>query len=299
MSKRLTSILATSALVPAALSATCLAQSNAFDPFELEIGGQQFQARKASYKCGIGDSEILSTSRLVHCDSAELIEFEYQSVLQRLMKFKIDPADRQISAGVRAELRDLRESRNGDETWYRFATLLPEAFPLEAKHRLVLAQWHEHIRGDDKRDMRPPLSHRLWNGRFVVTLWNNHRLETRGPRGDGEILFEIPRIERGFFHEFVYRINWSAGDDGRIVAWMRQCPSLSTNCEDGSPWRKVIRYEGSTGYDNDVIEGYYFKLGLYTVSDFDVPFTAYHRDYRSGQTAESVGAKAAVFKSAL
>lgn len=297
MTKELKSLLAGSALAPAVVSLTSVAQANDFRPYSLEFGGQQFEARLASYKCDIGDTESISTLRLVNCDSAELIEFEYDSVVQRLMRFKISPTDRKISSGVRAELRDFLTSSNGEEAWYRFATFLPETFPLEAKHRLVLTQWHEHIRDDREAiAIRPPLSHRLWDGRFVVTLWNAERLETHGPKGDGEILFEIPRIDRGVFYEFVYRIRWSAGDDGEIDAWLRRCPALSQDCDDGTAWQEIISYRGATGYGSDLVDFYYFKLGLYTVTDFDVPFIAYHRDYRSGATAESVGASDPVFR---
>lgn len=292
---RWTSILTRSALALAVVPTVGFVDARASDYYDVQIGGKQFKAKATSFKCDLAAIEGVSTRRLLNCDSAKLLEFQYKDVQERVVKFRIDPFDDEISAGVRAELRDMYEAVNGEETWYRFATLMPDDFPLDSKHRLVLAQWHEHIRGEGL-DLRPPLSHRLWDGRFVVTLWNNRRVERQGPRGDGEILFEIPRIKRDMFYEFIYKVKWSGEDDGEIVAWMRECPVLNVECSNGTSWQEVIRYSGSTGYDSEVINGYYFKLGLYTVSEFDVPFTAYHKDYLRGGTAQAVGATGAIFK---
>ena len=77
---------------------------------------------------------------------------------------------------------------------------------------------------------------------------------------------------------------------------MRTCPALNIDCGNGTSWREVIRYQGSTGYDSDIIAGYYFKLGLYTVSEFDVPFTAYHKNYKRGDSAEAVDATESIFQ---
>lgn len=258
------------------------------------IGGTPVEIRETSVKCGLGEIENVSKKRLVDCDSAELVELEYGDIHKKAVKFSLNPLDKQISNGVRAELRDMHEAVNGDEIWYRFSTLLPLDFPMGSKHRLVLSQWHERIRGDGE-SLRPPLSHRLWNGRFVVTLWNKDRIAEIGIEGDGEILFETEQFELGVFHEFVYKIIWSPESDGTIVGWTRRCEILKPDCS-GSSWQEIIRYKGSTGYDSDKVRGYYFKLGLYTVVAFDVPFTAYHKDYRAGADAASIGATEAVFQ---
>lgn len=295
MTMRLRAILFTVALGLVAVAAAPYLKVEASGIDELLIDGRPLKVRQTSLKCDLESLPGVSTKRLSNCNSAKLVEFEYNNTKKRVVRFHIDPFDDKISEGVRAELRDMHEAVNGEETWYRFATLIPQEFPLDARHRLVLAQWHEHIRNDGQH-LRPPISHRLWDGRFVVTLWNNRRIERLGPDGDGEILFEIPRIEQSVFYDFVYKVKWSGSDDGEIVAWMRNCPLLNVNCEDGTPWQEVIHYQGSTGYGSDVIAGYYFKLGLYTVSEFDVPFTAYHKNYRRGGTAQAVGATGANFK---
>lgn len=261
---------------------------------EIVIDGTAFAASEKSVKCDIGEIADVSKKRLVDCHSATLVEVSHEAGKSRAVRFTISPFDEKISDGTRAELRDMHEAVNGEMTWYRFGTLLPENFPIDADHRLVLSQWHERVReGGDS--LRPPLSHRLWNGRFVVTLWNKDRIAELGLEGDGQILFDLPQLERGVFHDFVYKIRWSPDADGEIVGWMRTCPALDANCAGGT-WRQIINYHGSTGYESSKIKSYYFKLGLYTVTDFDVPFTAYHRNYRVGVSAAEVDATGADFR---
>ncbi|MEM8811977.1 MAG: heparin lyase I family protein [Pseudomonadota bacterium] len=258
----------------------------------MTISGKDRYSWTESVKCDLGDIPDFSVKRLIDCDAAKFVELNYGDTALRAVRFQIDPQDAKISGGIRAELRDLYEAVNGEEVWYRLSTMLPPDFPVDADHRLVLAQWHER-KMDSEQPLRPPLSHRLWNGRFVVTLWNQPIVDARDTiEGDGEIIYDDPDLERGVFHEFVYKIIWSDGNDGEIVAWKRTCPLERSEC-DASPWREVIRYNGATGYTN--VYGYYFKFGLYTVTPFDVSFTAYHKQYRIGRTPVEIGATDAVF----
>lgn len=264
---------------------------------DVVIDGTPVTFEKRSLQCDIDPGDIpedISIRRLADCYSAKHVVMRYNEREVPIIKFTIKPTSTPISKGIRAELRDMFEAANGEESWYRFATLLPRDFRVDAPHRLVLTQWHEHVR-EGKESLRPPLSHRLWNGRFVVTLWNNERVAERGKEGDGAILFEIPEFEYGVWYEHVYKIVWSPGAEGEIVGWMRQCPALDTDC-DGVPWQEIIRYTGSTGYDDEDVVGYYFKLGLYTVTDFDAVFTGYHRDYKSGRSAAEIGLTDPLFR---
>lgn len=288
-------ILASAVFALPLLAVAPLQQTLAQETYDVEVDGKQIQITKNSVKCGDPGFEGVSTRRLVDCDSAKLVEFEYEDIAKRVVKFTINPFDEQISAGVRAELRDMHEARNGEEIWYRFATLLPRDFAIESRHRLVLAQWHERMQEGMVR-LRLPLSHRLWNGRFVVTPWNNDLVAERGQEGDGAILFDLPRVELGQWYDFVYKVRWSGGVDGEIVAWMRRCPALNVDCGGGTEWQRIIDYSGSTGYGEDEVKSYYFKLGLYTVSEFDVSFIAFHKNYRTGESAAEVGAIDAIFR---
>ena len=283
--------LTAAALVLCLLGAAAFAQPRSE---ELIIEGQVVEASAQSIKCELGEKPGVSKKRLVDCNSAELVDLSVHGGDMYAIQFQISPKDKKISEGVRAELRDMHESHNGDVDWYRFSTLLPREFPLQSPHRLVLSQWHERIHEGGK-SLRPPLSHRLWNGRFVVTLWNADRIAERGMEGDGEILFELPQLELGRFYEFVYKIRWSGDDDGEITAWVRTCPVIDFTCP-GSLWSNVINYDGQTGYPDSQIESYYFKLGLYTVTDFAETMTAYHRDYQRGTSAAEIGLTDPMFR---
>ena len=259
------------------------------------IEGQSIQLNTISIKCEVGEIENVSTKRLLNCDSAELVKIPSRKGHPKAVKFTITPYDDEISDGVRAELRDMHVAKNGDVVWYRFSSLLPKDFPIDADHRLVLSQWHEKTQ-EGVDSLRPPLSHRLWNGRFVITLWNNERVTAQGVNGDGRILYETDSFSLGEFHEFIYKVRWSGDDDGEVLAWKRECPILDNGCSQGSGWRNIIRYTGSTGYRDDEVKGYYFKLGLYTVTPFDVTFNAFHMNYRTASTSVGIDATDAIFQ---
>ena len=284
-------------VLAAMFAASFVVDAGAIETFDILVSGKRVPVTKTSAKCAAVENPNVSNKRLVDCDAAKYLEYRYEGKEKLIVKFTINPNDEKISDGVRAELRDMRETVNGEEIWYRFATRIPDddSFPIEAKHRLVLSQWHEKIRGETS--LRPPLSHRLWDGRFVVTLWNQQLVEEQGLKGDGEIIFDVPRFTRGVWHEFVYRIKWSPGEDGVIDGWARQqCSKLEPDCDRETAWQRIVRHRGATGYDDDLVESYYFKLGLYTVTEFDVPFTAYHKDYDIGRSATEIGATEPIFQ---
>lgn len=274
------------ALVAAAM-VTATHTTNEADPVRVRADATQ----AFSIKCDIGAIPNISKKRLADCDSATWFKQADEAVTDSVVLFHIDPEDKKISNGNRAELRDMYEAVNGEEIWYRISTKLPSDFPIDEQHRLVLSQWHERT-PEGAPSLRPPLSHRLWNGRFVVTLWNQDRIDRLGIEGDGEILFELPEIELGVYYDFIYKTVWSPDKTGQIIGWMRKCSQASDTCED-NPWREIIRNEGPNGYPG--VLGYYFKYGLYTVSEFDTAFMAYHKDYQAGADARSIGATDPVF----
>lgn len=246
--------------------------------------------RGKSVLCEIGTPRGWSVRRLTSCDSAEIIEFPRDSGRYGA-RFRIVPYDPKISAGIRAELRDMDEFVNGDEVWYRFSTLIPKAFPIDTDHSVVLTQWHERVlAGND--GYRPPLAHRLVDGDLVVTLWNDELFNATDGKGSGLIAYREPGLKIGKFHEFVYRVRWSAGDDGFVHGWKRTCGLTDCN---GADWRRIVSHDGPVGYDQAA--GYYFKIGVYTVHKFAAPMVVYHKEYSAGPDPQSVGADAPIFLS--
>ncbi|MES0879345.1 heparin lyase I family protein [Roseibium sp. SCP14] len=264
---------------------------------ELDLDGKVLAIEERSIKCdGKPDDfpDYMSTERLVNCDSGKIVTFDGKPDLGRLLQFTIKPSDRKLFGGTRAELADTRIAKNGEEAWYRISTLIPNDFPIETPHRLVLAQWHE-LDQPGKPFHRPPLSHRLWGKEFAVELFNGQIVEKLGNEHNGEILYTAPQLDPGLLHEFVYKIAWAPDESGEIQAWRRTCDALKpVDCT--ASWTPFIQYKGSTGYKNDAIKGYYFKFGLYTTTKFETSFTAYHAGYRSGKSAADLGLQDPMFK---
>ena len=197
----------------------------------------------------------------------------------------ISPSDEKISDGVRAEIRMPHRAVNGEERWYRFATLVPENFPVEDGNRVVLSQWHERM-PPGVACRRPPLAHRLYGEDLLVALWSEDLIEQCGSTGPGQILVCDRRIRRGVFHEFIYRIAWFPDSRGRATGWRRIATGCAaTGCAAG--WRRFVDHRGAIGYP--AAQAYYFKMGIYTTHPFARGMTVHHRDFADGPTAASVG----------
>ncbi|MBW1840652.1 MAG: heparin lyase I family protein [Deltaproteobacteria bacterium] len=235
-----------------------------------------------SVRCGLGSLEGWNINRLVGCDSLKLFEFPEGSS-NYVGRFLINPSDRKRGGGRRAEVRDPHVAVNSDETWYRFKTLIPEAFPIDMEHSVVLSQWQEK-RFPETPSRRPPIAHRLVNGEFRVTLWNDDIHDRKKGRGNGIFLYREPDYAIEKVHEFIYRIKWGPDKSGSIRAWKRECDILK--CKE-TTWIRFIDYHGAVGYRELI--GYYFKAGLYTVHEFSRPMIIYHTAYGRGPTPESIG----------
>jgi len=258
----------------------------------LTIDAHTFHVLRQSIKCELGGIDGLSILRLTDCGSAtvlRLVDHPATSVIQ----FEIKPDDAKISHGTRAELRDLYEAVNGEETWYRLTTALPDDFPVERGQRLVLTQWHEHA-GPGGDSLRPPLAHRLIDGALVLDLWNQAIYDRSNGLADGLTIYRDPAFKLGVFHEFVYRIVWNPGPGGVVTGWRRErCLIPQKDCTDG-PWQRFVDYHGPIGYPSVV--GYYFKFGAYTTHKFHKPLIVYHADFERGATAAAVGATNDIFR---
>ena len=150
-----------------------------------------------------------------------------------------------------------------EEVWYRFRTLIPGRL-LDPNLSIVLAQWHDK-KTQGRPAARPPLALRLTRGALRVTFWNDQVLAAQGVRGDGEILYESRDVATDQWIDFVFSVKWSPDESGSVRMWI-----------DG---KLVAEHRGAVSYSDDVY-GPYFKLGVYTVHDFEFPLYVYHGDYR-------------------
>ena len=258
-------------------------------PGKLVFRGVPIEAQEESVKCDIKHVSGVSLRRLVDCDSATYITIPKKTELS-VIRFEIRPENPEINQGRRAELRDMLDAVAGEEVWYRFSTLVPRDFPKGAP-QVVVAQWHEQLaQGEPSR--RPPLAHRLVDGVFIVTLWNEETYDRSDGKGHGIILFQDPGYAFGSVYEYVYRIVWSPVGQGNVTGWRREqaCSFADTACKPGH-WHRFISYRG------EVAKGYYFKFGIYTVRPFESPLIVYHRAYQRGPNLYAVRATEKIFRS--
>lgn len=156
-----------------------------------------------SVSCGLGSLAEWNIKRLADCHSMKTFEYPPGSGNQ-VGRFDIRPDDPKISNGWRAEIKDGSYSVSGDREWYRFTTVIPVDFPIEREHSIVTAQWHES-QFEGNPSQRPPIAHRLVNGQFRVTLWNDRVYDITRGKGDGLVADTEPGLALGRVHEFVYR----------------------------------------------------------------------------------------------
>ena len=179
-------------------------------------------------------------------------------------RFEIRPEDAKVSEGYRAELRDPYVAAPHEEVWYRFRTLIPAPLAEGGDLSLVLAQWHDK-KTEGRPAARPPLALRLQRGTLRVTLWNDAVLAAQGVDGNGKIIYESREFPIDAWIDFVFAVQWSPDRRGIARMWMNGA--------------LAAEHRGAIGYRDDV-HGPYFKLGVYTVHEFDRPLYVYHSDYR-------------------
>jgi len=174
--------------------------------------------------------------------------------------------------GYRAEVHELLYfvAPIGSEQWYGFSTFLPPDWP-DLDNRTGISQWHATPDvGEIWRS--PPLALRHTAGQLTVTGRTSPvPIQTEN---DGEVLelYTHPGVlEKGVWHDWVFRVRWSWEPDGLVQAWLDDA--------------QVIDYEGPIGY-NDFM-GVWFKWGIYR-DDHPVTQVIYHDEYRRGDRYEAV-----------
>lgn len=215
----------------------------------------------------VGSFEGWDTKRLVAPYSAT-VETEKVRSGRYAARFELRHGDR-VSDGWRAELRDPYNAPYGRDTWYGFSTYLPPDYPDHACS-CALAQWHDQAEPGQSSG-KPPLAHRIKAGQFYITTASSPTASSEPLHQD--ILYETRRAVKGVWHDFVYRIRWSRGDDGEIEMW-----------KDGE---RILEYRGPIGYVNE-IRAPYFKFGMYCAEDVMEPHVVYHDNYSRGLSYKDV-----------
>jgi hypothetical protein len=140
----------------------------------------------------------------------------------------------------------------GSENWYGFSIYVPMDWQPDSQSN-ILAQWHAAT-GPDGHEVGdgsayPPISIDLQDDTWRVKInWNTIGAGSKGP-GFGQKVFEIGKLKKGVWIDFVAHAIWS-GDatKGKFELWL-----------DG---QKVVDYAGGTEYVAQK-NGTYFKIGIY------------------------------------
>ncbi|KAB0677760.1 dipeptide ABC transporter ATP-binding protein [Aureimonas leprariae] len=208
-----------------------------------------------------------STRRLAGPHSAQV-----QDVVARVgaksCRFELRP-DERVSQGHRAELRDWYNAPLEAETWYGFATLLPEDFAPPLGTGIVLAQWHDQAKLGEPSG-KPPLALRFRDGRLRFTGAFDDVASANPAKTH---VFHEMAAPLGQWMDFVFRIRWSRTGDAAIEAFLNGRP--------------LFNFWGPLGYRNEE-QAPYFKLGLYASGPIDGPLVAYHDNYSRGSSFAEV-----------
>lgn len=108
------------------------------------------------------------------------------------------------------------------------------------------------------------VAHRYVNGRHTLTVWD---LRVRKNRH-----YDFPPIRPGVWNDMTFHVRFSAGDDGKVEAWMA-----------GNP---VASYSGPTA-DAKGENQFYNKIGLYR-DRWPEPMTIYFDNYTLGENRAAV-----------
>ncbi|MCI0585789.1 MAG: polysaccharide lyase [Planctomycetes bacterium] len=160
----------------------------------------------------------------------------------------------------RAELDSGNRPFAGRDLWYGFSFLIPEGFPV-VDTRLVLAQWKQSgLEGS------PLVAVRFRAGRHSLTV-----RDPASTMGAGKE-YGLPDLPIGQWNDMVFRIRFSAEDDGSVEAWMNGA--------------QVVSHRGRTA-SRDGEDRIYNKIGLYRDRWKD-PMTIYFDNYAVGDRFAAV-----------
>ncbi|MEV0620294.1 polysaccharide lyase [Nonomuraea sp. NPDC050404] len=165
-----------------------------------------------------------------------------------------DPA---VEGGVRAESHTLRNTashfRSGSTAYYGFSIYIPSTWQKDSREDIVF-QW---------KPWRDTCEAQKWPSAFLtVQPTGKFQLRVNSDAGrcsTAESLkkdsYDLTDVQPGRWHDFVFRIRWSHGDDGAITGWHQ------THKTPG--WKRVVSATGANTFNDDATTKGYLKWGLY------------------------------------
>lgn len=160
----------------------------------------------------------------------------------------------------------------GDERWFRFATLLGAGFPNGHKRWQVLAQW-------TTSGKHSPLEFSIERRRFRLSGGYGH------PDLVGTFAVSLGSAETEVWSDWVARISFFPDPEvGEVEVWRDGVLVLPTfRPWSGTMYPPVEGESASSGPTSSL------KIGYYRHRDIDVPGTVYFDDWKVGASASDVG----------
>ncbi|AFY86261.1 polysaccharide lyase [Chroococcidiopsis thermalis] len=175
--------------------------------------------------------------------SAEIVNSPIRAGNQAI-KFTLKKEDARLYGVKRAELK-LGEVPPDSEIWYGFSVFLPSDYQQDPSSEII-AQWHDlPDKNLGEKWKSPALSLSTKDGKFILNRkWDSKRV-TVVP--EGKEVVDLGLYQTGKWTDFVFRVKWSSGSNGRLEVW-----------QDG---KLVVSRNGPNNY-NDA-RGPYLKIGIY------------------------------------
>lgn len=161
----------------------------------------------------------------------------------------------------RTELTFNKVERDFGVQWYGFSIYLPDSYVSSPVWELV-AQWHDVPNDWSKGRKNPPLLLSTRNGEWDLTnLWDSDPVQADGSfEIDGRKHWNLGPYRTGVWTDWVFRINWSYGNDGAMQVWRNgdlvvDTRGPNTYNDDVSPYMKLGIYKGwRDRYVEDTVE---------------------------------------------
>lgn len=177
----------------------------------------------------------------------------------------------------RAEITRYNEDQEGSEGWYGWSFLIPVEYAdvrVEERKFQIIGQWHDQPdreRGEtwDNFPANPPpiaINYAIPDG--VPTIGLNYGL------GEKRRLVGQAEIGKGRWHDLLFRIRWSRGEDGFVQAWVDERPLTG-----GGPVYGPNMYSRMPNF---------LKLGLYRQSGINTTNVVYFDEVHIARSRDEI-----------
>ncbi|MER2998964.1 heparin lyase I family protein [Pontibacter populi] len=160
------------------------------------------------------------------------------------LRFELRDTDNKVAGGTRSEI--VFDPATGNDRWYSFAAYFPSSDYARDTKAESLTQWHAWPDFDLGENWRSPaLGFQNINDKFVLDIGYNVNKVSTGVQSKKS--YDLGTVTKDKWHEFVFHIIHSYGEDGLVEVW-----------HNGT---KVLEHRGGNSYNDAQLP--YWKIGIY------------------------------------